>query len=384
MQITADTFSATVALQQQLDKRITNNQLRTLNTHRAGIDFFSNDYLGFSKSIVLKNNAEQLLNTVKANNINGSTGSRLISGTSEFVLALEKHIASFHAAEAALIYNSGFDANIGLFSSIPSRNDTILYDELIHASIIDGIRLSNAKRFKFKHNNVADLERLLLKTKGVVYVVVESVYSMDGDSSPLTQLAKLCEQYGANLIVDEAHATGVFGENGFGKVQELGLQNKIFARVHTFSKALGCHGAVVVGSNLLRNFLINFSRSFIYTTAMPLHTLCTIQSAYGLLQYDDSNIKTLKQNIISFKKEVSKLNFIESESAIQCVIIPGNLRVKSIADNLIKAGMNVKAIMSPTVAKGSERLRICLHSYNTQNEIEQLVTALEKELLNYA
>jgi 8-amino-7-oxononanoate synthase len=216
MGVTTTTFFATTALQQQLEKRSADNQLRTLNTHLSGIDFFSNDYLGFAKSTVIKKNAEQLFNTLNNNNINGSTGSRLISGTGEFVLALEKQIAEFHSTEAALIYNSGFDANIGLFSSIASRNDTVLYDELIHASIIDGIRLSNANRFKFKHNDLADLERLLQKTKGIVYVAVESVYSMDGDSSPLTQLVQLCQQYGANLIVDEAHATGIFGKNGVG------------------------------------------------------------------------------------------------------------------------------------------------------------------------
>src|SRR5690606_18769580 len=188
----------------------------------------------------------------------------------------EDYIKEFHGSEAALIYNSGYDANIGFFSSVPQRGDIILYDELVHASIREGIRLSHARAFKFKHNDLQDLDSLLLKYNSkqdnldqrYIYVVTESVFSMDGDTALLEGLTNITDIQGAYLIVDEAHATGVFGKKGQGLVQHLDLQKRVFARIITFGKAMGAHGAVITGSKLLGDYLINFSRSFIYTTAL--------------------------------------------------------------------------------------------------------------------
>ncbi|MGF1925868.1 MAG: aminotransferase class I/II-fold pyridoxal phosphate-dependent enzyme, partial [Bacteroidia bacterium] len=244
-------------LQHKLNERKEKNRLRSLSYSTLPVDFCSNDYLGFARSKDLHHliAAEtERLSILR----NGATGSRLLSGNHLYTEEVEKFIADYHRCPAALLFNSGYDANVGLLSSIPQRGDTIITDELIHASLIDGARLSHAERYRFKHNDLADLESKLRNSKGICYVVVESIYSMDGDQAPLTEICKLCSTYEANLIVDEAHAIGVFGENGEGLIQQLSLEANVFARIVTYGKALGVHGAAILGSNVLRNYLINF------------------------------------------------------------------------------------------------------------------------------
>jgi 8-amino-7-oxononanoate synthase len=284
---------------------------------------------------------------------------------------VENQLAKHHQAEAALLFNSGYDANIGLFSAILQKGATILYDELIHASIRDGIRLSNAKAFKFKHNCLEDLYKKRNKVSGPVYIAVESVYSMDGDSAPLKELVDFSLENNGFLIVDEAHSNGVFGQNGSGMLQDLHLEQKVFARVHTFGKALGCHGAAVFGSKELKEYLVNFSRSFIYTTAASLHSVAIISAAYQELPTSKER-EALEQNL---RNKLQHL-FVESESAIQCCLISGNQKVKSIALALQKKGYQLKPILSPTVPKGKERLRFCLHSYNIKEEIAEVLGLL--------
>lgn len=364
-------------LQSTLAKRENEGLLRQLSQQKNLVDFYSNDYLGFARSEELKKRTELLLEKSLCKFINGSTGSRLISGNSDLFEETEKQIASFHNAEAGLIFNSGYDANLGLFSSVPKRGDTILYDEFSHASIIDGIRLSFAFAYKFRHNDLNHLEEKLKIAKARIFVAVESVYSMDGDIAPLKEMVSLCEKYNANLIVDEAHATGVFGKKGEGLCSELGVEKKTFARVHTFGKALGCHGAIVLGNLDLKNYLINFARSFIYTTALPPQSVATIQSAYVLLSECEEKITSLKKNIQFFKKKIQNIErFIESESPIQSVIIGGNEKTINCATEICKMGFDVKAILSPTVPKETERLRICLHAFNTENEIIGLADSI--------
>lgn len=366
-------------LQYKLDKRIKDNALRELKTIKEGIDFYSNDYLGFAQDDEIYEQAHQLLQTYPYKN--GSTGSRLISGTHPLHQLTENHIANFHQAEATLLYNSGYDANLGFFSAVPQKGDVVLYDELIHASIRDGMRLSMANTFKFKHNQLDDLKTKLDKHQAVnaIYITVESVYSMDGDSCPLIALVELAKTYNnVYLVVDEAHATGVFG-NGKGLVCELGLEKYFFARIHTFGKAMGCHGAVVLGSEDLKNYLVNFSRSLIYSTAISVHTTAVIFSSYQQIN-QKNNIHQLLSNISYFCKRLNSAALIKSNSAIQCVLIKGNNEVKHIEYLLSKKGMNVKAVLSPTVKKGEERLRICLHAFNTQNQIDVLVAELHKVL----
>ena len=372
----------TVAL--KIKQRIENNTLRSIGITTDLVDFSSNDYLGFSKSEIIFDAAHGYLVANKLKE-NGATGSRLLSGNHQLYDSVEAMLCKFHESEAATIFNSGYDANIGFFSSVPQRGDVILYDELIHASIRDGITMSNAKSYKFKHNNTAHLEEMLkrVQNNGATYVVTESVFSMDGDSPDLTTMSKLCQKYQAYMIVDEAHAVGVFGKYGCGEIQRLGIQEDIFARIVTFGKAIGCHGAVILGSNELRQYLINFSRSLIYTTALTPHALATIKSAYTVMMNDgndDSQIEKLQHNIHYFKEQLKHHNLlnicINSNSAIHSCIIKGTKNVKLIAHKLQAKGFDVKPIVSPTVPKNQERLRFCLHAYNSEQEMKDVVSLL--------
>lgn len=376
-------------LENNLEDRKNNHSFRSLGTGYDLIDFYSNDYLGLSASPEIYSSSETILHEFNIKE-NGATGSRLLSGNHLLYPPVENYVAEFHNSEAALIFNSGYDANIGFFSCVPSRGDVILFDEYIHASIRDGIKMSNARAFKFSHNDLRDLETKVKKNKkeygdGEIYIITESVFSMDGDSPFLEELVRIAKEYGCLLIVDEAHATGVFGEKGEGLLQVKHLENKVFARIHTFGKAFGCHGAVILGSKDLKDYLINFSRSFIYTTALPPHSLATIWAAYqffGNRIKGTLKIEKLQEKIRLFTNEVSGFqlegHFISSQSAIQSCIVPGNERVKEISKELEKEGFGVKAILSPTVPKGQERLRFCIHCYNSEEEIKRVLHLLSK------
>ena len=367
-------------LSAKLEARKKNNALRQLPLSNERVDFASNDYLGFSKSETIFNQTHEYLISRKIYQ-NGATGSRLLSGNHKLYHETEDFITQFHQSEAALIFNSGYDANVGFFGCVPQRNDIILYDELCHASIRDGIVMSNSKAYKFNHNDFEDLEKLILRNPDtVIYIVTESVFSMDGDCPKLEELVSLSDTYHCYLVVDEAHALGVFGSKGEGFVQMLGLQDHVFARIMTFGKGLGCHGAAILGSAPLKEYLINFARSFIYTTGLSPHSVATILIAYQFLEVEKKNIEILRENIIHFNQEKSMLGlkplFVRSKSAIQSAIIPGNEKVKVIASQLQEKGFDVKAILSPTVPEGQERLRFCLHSYNSQEEISAVMRCI--------
>ena len=362
---------------QKLQDRQENNSLRTLGTSNNLIDFSSNDYLGFSASATIYDDSLQLLENSNQKH-NGATGSRLLSGNHKLYNETETLIANFHSVEKALIFNSGYTANVGLITTIAQRHDLIFYDELCHASIREGISLSHANAYKFKHNNLEDLELKLNKVdiEATVYIITESVFSMDGDSPDIDELITISKKHNSRLIIDEAHALGVFGEKGCGLINTTNA-NSIFARVITYGKALGCHGAAVLGSSELIQFLVNFSKPFIYTTGLPPHAIATIHSAYKILE-NTSQIIQLKENIAFFNDQIKifQLNkyFIRSDSAIQCALVSGNKKVKHISNQLQEKGYNVKAILSPTVPVNQERLRFCLHSYNSQAEITELLT----------
>jgi len=375
-------------LHKKLQQRIENNSFRKLSSQNSLVDFSSNDYLGYAVSESIFKNSHQYL-IENGYTSNGVSGSRLLSGNHDLFAEVEKQLCQWHQSEV-LLFNSGYDANIGFFSAVPQRNDVILYDEYSHASIRDGIQLSNAKTYSFKHNNLEAFEKKLLSVRAQlktedneVYVVTESVFSMDGDSPDLEGMLQISKKYKAHLIVDEAHAVGVFG---FGLVQQLELEKEIFARIITFGKGLGCHGAAVLGSEQLRDYLINFSRSFIYTTGLSPHSLATIHLAYkelvisSAVERSHSGIQKLQDNIQYFKIKYTKLqlndSFIESNSAIQCCVIPGNLSVKKCAALLQENGFDVRPILSPTVSEGQERLRFCLHTYNTNEQIDKVLNLL--------
>lgn len=362
-------------IDEKLQERTDNSSLRYLSVNKNLIDFCSNDYLGFAKSEELKALIDSQLKHYSTHSI-GSTGSRLISGNDDFTEKLESEIALFHNAETSLIFNSGYDANLGLFSSLPQRGDTIILDEFIHASIIDGARLSYANRYTFKHNDLNSLEEKLRLSKGNIYIGIESIYSMDGDAAPITEIITLAEKYSAAVIVDEAHAVGIFGQNGRGLVEQYNLGDKVFARVITFGKALGCHGAAVIGNKNLRKYLINFARSFIYTTAASFYTHLSVKMAYKYLI--ETDLSLIHQTIKFFRVETQEIrsSFINSYSPIQSLLIEGNAKAKEVARTLQEKEYDVRAILHPTVPLGKERLRICLHTYNTDSEIKNLAKAL--------
>lgn len=356
-------------LNKKLNERKENQSFRQLRLNNGKIDFCSNDYLGIVTNSKLKSKNSKLKT--------GSTGSRLLSGNYSLIEEVEKEIASFHQSDAALIFNSGYDANIGLLSSVPQKGDRILYDHLCHASIRDGIRLSFAQAFSFAHNDMDDLQKKLANATGTVFIVTESVFSMDGDLCPLAELTAIAEKYKAHLIIDEAHATGIIGERGEGLVQHLQLQTKVFARVHTFGKACGCHGATVLGSQSLRDYLINFARSLVFSTSLPEHSVAMIKASYEIFPQMKEERMHLHKLISQFQSASIKFEKLLSTTAIQIVIIPGNAEVKKVADELQKHKLDVRAILYPTVPKGKERLRIVLHAFNSEVELNKLLFLLQ-------
>ncbi|MEO0572412.1 MAG: pyridoxal phosphate-dependent aminotransferase family protein [Bacteroidota bacterium] len=373
------------SLQKKLTKRRKEDTFRKLDPRLEMVDFSSNDYLGFAKDTILQNRLGERLDTISKI---GATGSRLLTGDHKFYKELEAQLCRYHLAESALVFNSGYDANLGFFSSVPQRNHMIFYDELCHASIRDGIRLSNARSVKFKHNDLSDLKDKLVQFQRDtqnrnkdIYVATESVFSMDGDTPDLKSLSAFCSENNIYLIVDEAHAVGVF-RNGL--INRLGLENEVFARIITFGKALGSHGAAILGSKKLRSYLINFARSFIYTTALPPHSILTTLVAYDHLPgpLGEKAVNKLENNISFFKSEVRKKNlhrfFLESESAVQIYRVGTIEETKKLSQLLCDEGFDVKSILAPTVPSGQERLRICLHAFNTENEIEKVLEIIKK------
>jgi 8-amino-7-oxononanoate synthase len=353
----------------KLREREENDSLRRLSQPTGLIDFSSNDYLGIST-----NGLVQPYFTGKENH--GSGGARTLSGNYALIEETEETIAQFHKAQAGLLFNSGYCANVGVMSSIPQRGDTVLYDYLAHASIRDGIRLSHAEAFSFKHNDLDDLENKLKKTKGNVFVATESVFSMDGDLAPLYQMVELCERFGAHLVVDEAHATGIIGHRGEGLVQLLGLEQRVFARIHTFGKAVGTHGAVVVGSAQLKSYLLNFARSFIFTTALPPSAVTAIKAAYALFPAMHKEREHLQKLAEEFHNKELPFEKLSGNTPIKAVIVPGNSQVKAIAKHLQQSGFDVRPILYPTVPKEKERLRINLHAFNTAEQVNQMLISL--------
>jgi 8-amino-7-oxononanoate synthase len=264
--------------------------------------------------------------------------------------------------------------NIGILSTIPQEGDTILLDQFIHASLKMGAKLSKASIFYFRHNCLENLERKLKSAKGNIFVVIESVYSMDGDLAPIKEMVDLCEKYNANLLVDEAHGVGVFGPKGRGIVSQLGLEKKIFARIVTFGKAFGVHGAVLLSDPVVIKYLINFCTSFIYTTALPPHSLISIREAVRIT-WENSKLQIkIQENIEIFKK---KIGFSNHLSPIFPIRFPNTELLTNTFLRLKEKGFRTFPIYSPTVQKGSERLRICIHSFNEEKDIITLAEEIK-------
>lgn len=365
-------------LERELILRHKNESFRILTKpNHELVDFSSNDYLGLATNqklfSIIHSRAKENLN------LNGATGSRLLTGNSNYAEVIENKLAFVFKAERSLLFNSGYSANVAVLSSIPKKGDTIIYDELAHACIKDGARLSLAKRYSFKHNDLEDLEKKIRIASGQIFIVVESIYSMDGDYCPLKDLVVLAKKYNGAIMLDEAHSTGVMGEKGSGLATLLGLEKEIDIRIHTFGKAMGVHGACVCGSSILIDYLINFARPFIYTTALPPHSITSIDCALQFLADHISLQTKLEKNISLFlERTVEYKSVSKNKSCIQSAIIPGNQAVKSASATFKQNGFDVRPILSPTVPEGKERLRICLHAFNTEEEITKLADILSR------
>ena len=362
------------SIQRALEKRRQDGNLRQLIHETDLVDFSSNDYLGLSHNQQLSDQIEQRLRQTGWLK-NGGTGSRLISGNHKYYLETEKRLSEIFDAEACLLFNSGYAANQTVVSCIPQRGDTILYDQLAHVCLKEGAWLSKADSFAFLHNDLNDLETRMTRAKGNIYVVTETIFSMDGDIAPLYDIITLCEKYGAWLIVDEAHSTGAYGKSGAGWLVEKSLHHRILARVYTFGKAMGVHGACVAGSRKLIDYLINFGRSFIYTTSLPPHSVISIDESFRFLASHSELQAQLRDRINHFR---SVFGDTLSHTAIQPVMVSGNEQARESAKLLQQNGLDVRAILAPTVKEGAERLRISLHVHNSMEEISQLVKLLSE------
>jgi len=324
-------------MKEKLQRREKMGNLRQLRTFPKLIDFASNDYLGLAGCPI---------------------GSRLLTGNTIYAEDLEDQIAQFHGYEAGLLFNCGYMANLGLISTLSS---TILFDSHVHASTRDGIRLSSAKAFPFRHNDLDHLENRL-KQFEQCFICIESIYSTDGSLAPLPEIADLASRYGARLIVDEAHAVGIMGPQGRGLVAQHHLTDQIFAQVVTFGKALGAHGAIVLGSETLKNYLINFASSFIYTTALPRLILETIKESYKRfpkMEKERSHLRRL-------------MEICGAKTHIHAIPTSGREKEKCLRER----GFDVRALLSPTVQRGQEVLRITLHAFNKEKELVHLCKEL--------
>jgi len=378
-------------LQTALARRQAEGRLRSLPAapNPNSVDFSSNDYLGLSRHPALR--AAALESISQADQPIGGTGARLLTGNSPALQALEGRIAATHNAPAALLFGSGYDANSGLLATLPTRHDIVLYDELCHASLREGLRLCAAHHYKWRHNDTQHLTQLLHRHRpadptGQVYILTESVFSMDGDTAPLQALAYLCHQHQALLIVDEAHGLGVVGPGGWGLSQHPNVAAVCAARVYTYGKAAGAQGAAVVGSTALHDYLLNFCSAFIYTTAPGPGFTAAIGAAYDVLHSPQAAaLRAQLEAVRSAFLEAAQthgLPTLGGEAAIVCVPVPGAEACRAAATALQAAGYDVRPILSPTVPHGAERLRFCLHANNTPNEAQQAVAVLVAQIVH--
>lgn len=343
--------------------------LRSLPVYGSDVvDLCSNDYLGIGRGGVLCTQLDPVAPASKA--------SRLLWSTDTLAQDLEREIADFHGAQAGLIFNSGYDANVGIFPALTTRHDTIVYDENIHASARDGIRLCYCPAFSFRHNDYADAEQKLSRAKGNIFLVVESLYSMDGDFCCLDRFVDLSDKYGAHIIIDEAHATGVVGQNGGGLVQEMRYENRIFLRLHTFSKALSCSGAIVLGSKALRDYLINICRTFIYTTAMSSFLLQQIRKVYGIFANMHAERRALRELVTYWRAQIQPVQATCSHSVIQPFLTGSSARALALSRRLLDHGFVCPAIRPPSVPEHLARLRVSLHAFNTKDQLRRVSSIL--------
>lgn len=352
--------------QKNLDRRSKQGNLRVLRDTYYPIDFCSNDYLGFARK------------KLGCSEISGATGSRLISGHKKCFSDFENQLAVDYSMPAALFYNSGYNANLGL-ACLFGPNDILILDEHAHASLKAGAKTSQSKTFLFKHNNLEHLEtrlQSLSEKADQCYVIVESVYSMDGDFAPLPDICQLAKKYKARVIVDEAHAVGVFGPKGMGRTSHYRLDKEVFIKTVTFGKSYGLYGAALLCSEEVKEYLINFSLPLIYTTALPPQLAEAVHKRHVEVRHDQLG----REQVFQLINHVNKKYNQKIQSPIFPVVIGDVAKVKKICAEINQKGIGVVPIYSPTVRRGTERIRVCLHSFNKEEEVDQLFDVLRRHL----
>ena len=338
-------------------------------------DFSSNDYLSLSSHAGIR---RKLIAELKKGIPLSSTGSRLISGHTQWHEETEKIFQSFiNHRKSVLFFNSGYMANMGVISTL-SHKASIFSDQFNHASLIDGCRISSAKCFIYKHKNLNQLEDLLKKSPSKNKIIItESLFSMDGDFAPLTELSELALKYGSLLIVDEAHATGIYGPKGGGLYTSLKGEKEHIISIHPCGKALSAHGAFVALSDVLKKYLINKCRPFIYTTASSPLLLFHIKCVLNTLKNEPNRRKSLKKKALFFRNLLKDFTSVEtSDSPIVPVLFKGPQAALGMAHKLQKEGYDIKAIRYPTVPKGKERIRISIHYNHNLKELKALTQLL--------
>lgn len=348
---------------------------------RTGLDFASNDYLGLAGSVRLRDAA---LDAVTRGVSIGSGGSRLLRGNSDEHERLEAEAATFFGSETALFFGGGYGANTLLFSTLPQRDDLVVYDELIHASAHEGMRLGRAQTAEFAHNDVNAAADAIAGWRrsggtGTAWIAVESLYSMDGDRAPLTDIAALAQREGAMLLIDEAHATGVFGLDGRGLAADLdGCENVVVLR--TCGKALGCEGALMLAPATVRDFIVNRGRGFIFSTAPSPLIAAIVRESLCCLRDEPQRRERLHALVGAAEGALAALGLPASGSPIQPVVIGDDRRTMAVAAAMQAAGFDVRGIRPPTVPPGTSRLRLSLTLNVSENDVQALAAALEPAL----
>lgn len=349
---------------------------RAVIAGREVINLCSNDYLGLAQHPRLVRAAAEAAATWGV----GAGASRLVSGNLELHEELERRLSLFKGTEAALLYSSGYQANLGIIGALMGEGDLILSDALNHASIIDACRLSRARTLVYRHKDLEHLESLLAANRGFrrTLIVTDSVFSMDGDLAPLPGLLALARQYGAEVLIDEAHATGVLGKTGKGALEHFGLDPYDFLVMGTLSKALGAFGAFFAGSAVVREYLVNFSRPLLYTTALPPPVVGAALAALEVLEEEKWRREVLRERSAWFRRELRRIGFntLDSETQIIPVVVGDAERAVLLARGLLAKGVFVQAMRPPTVPPGTSRLRISLTAAHTEEDLKFALDAL--------
>ena len=367
-------------IQQALDKQNTQALMRTRAVCPTGINFSSNDYLGLATHPELI----AAWQTGAAEYGVGSAGSPLVTGYATAHAQLEEKLADITGFESALLFNSGYSANQALLKALLTKDDLLIQDKLNHASLMEAGSLSPVTMKRFKHNDLEHLQQMLTSRQQYTnaLVVTEGVFSMDGDQAELTPIANLAKQHDAWLLIDDAHGFGVMGQ-GCGSVKQQGLNaDHVDLYMATFGKALGASGAFVAADKVVIDYLVNFSKPYIYSTAMPAAMAVCIDKALDIMANEQWRFQHLQSLIAYFRQQcqLKNITLLPSESPIQPLIIGDAQQALLVSEKLLQRGIIVKAIRPPTVAKGSARLRITLSAKHSVADIDLLLTALEEAL----